>query len=76
MNTEANIVDNQGRMFAEGVPLNLPSSTSALNGPKRTGKCNLRKSLAWDSAFFTNAGMCYALYFEFYSLKKLFSALH
>ncbi|KMS95514.1 hypothetical protein BVRB_007540 [Beta vulgaris subsp. vulgaris] len=44
-------------MFAEGVPLNLPSSTSALNGPKRTGKCNLRKSLAWDSAFFTNAGV-------------------
>lgn len=24
---------------------------------KKSGRCNLRKSLAWDSAFFTSAGI-------------------
>ncbi|CAJ1894795.1 unnamed protein product [Sphenostylis stenocarpa] len=34
------------------------SNDSSGNGkPKKNGKCNLRKSLAWDSAFFTSAGV-------------------
>ncbi|RWW35113.1 hypothetical protein GW17_00000087 [Ensete ventricosum] len=27
----------------------------------KTGKCNLRKSLAWDSAFFTSEGMSFVI---------------
>ncbi|KAG5072586.1 hypothetical protein JHK86_007797 [Glycine max] len=35
-----------------------PSNDSSGNGkPKKNSKCNLRKSLAWDSAFFTSAGV-------------------
>lgn len=30
--------------------------TSEIGKPKKNSKCNLRKSLAWDSAFFTSAG--------------------
>ncbi|KAG5055522.1 hypothetical protein JHK85_008032 [Glycine max] len=34
------------------------SNDSSGNGkPKKNSKCNLRKSLAWDSAFFTSAGV-------------------
>lgn len=31
---------------------------------RRNGRCNLRKSLAWDSAFFSNAGIVCALKIE------------
>lgn len=34
--------------------------------PRKNGKCNLRKSLAWDSAFFTNEGMVPFTYCEIY----------
>lgn len=33
----------------------------------RVGKCNLRKSLAWDSAFFTSAGSLVGAHLEFAS---------
>ncbi|KAF9588605.1 hypothetical protein IFM89_013692 [Coptis chinensis] len=33
------------------------SESSELARTRKTGKCNLRKSLAWDSAFFTSAGV-------------------
>jgi len=36
-----------------------PHSNGAygIEKPKKNSKCNLRKSLAWDSAFFTSAGI-------------------
>ncbi|MED6206667.1 hypothetical protein PIB30_029021 [Stylosanthes scabra] len=33
------------------------NETSQVEKPKKNSKCNLRKSLAWDSAFFTSAGV-------------------
>ncbi|QHO46239.1 uncharacterized protein [Arachis hypogaea] len=33
------------------------NETSDVEKPKKNSKCNLRKSLAWDSAFFTSAGV-------------------
>lgn len=33
------------------------NETSEAEKPKKNSKCNLRKSLAWDSAFFTSAGI-------------------
>ncbi|RDY01213.1 hypothetical protein CR513_15489, partial [Mucuna pruriens] len=33
------------------------NEASGLGKPKKNSKCNLRKSLAWDSAFFTSAGV-------------------
>ncbi|MED6131075.1 hypothetical protein PIB30_006694 [Stylosanthes scabra] len=33
------------------------NETSEVEKPKKNSKCNLRKSLAWDSAFFTSAGV-------------------
>ncbi|KAL6998252.1 hypothetical protein U1Q18_008378 [Sarracenia purpurea var. burkii] len=37
----------------------LPQSSEPLESEmeRKTGKCNLRKSLAWDTAFFTSAGV-------------------
>ncbi|XP_021865151.1 uncharacterized protein [Spinacia oleracea] len=52
--SEPSIVDNPGHT---GVTINPPSDSLAFHRPRKTGKCNLRKSLAWDSAFFTNAGV-------------------
>nr|POE89034.1 hypothetical protein CFP56_60428 [Quercus suber] len=34
-----------------------PSESLEAEKTSRTGECNLRKSLAWDSAFFTSAGV-------------------
>ena len=34
----------------------VPSESLEAEKTSRTGECNLRKSLAWDSAFFTSAG--------------------
>ncbi|XP_028112680.1 uncharacterized protein LOC114310783 [Camellia sinensis] len=34
-----------------------PSESSEPEGTRKSGKCNLRKSLAWDTAFFTSAGV-------------------
>lgn len=34
----------------------VPSESLEAEKTCRTGECNLRKSLAWDSAFFTSAG--------------------
>ncbi|KAL5716866.1 hypothetical protein ACHQM5_009979 [Ranunculus cassubicifolius] len=42
-------VATQGALDSSKVP--PPERT------RKAGKCNLRKSLAWDSAFFTNAGV-------------------
>lgn len=39
----------------------VPSESLEAEKTSRTGECNLRKSLAWDSAFFTSAG---GLYFQ------------
>ncbi|KAK7824370.1 hypothetical protein CFP56_034415 [Quercus suber] len=36
-----------------------PSESLEAEKTSRTGECNLRKSLAWDSAFFTSAGRLY-----------------
>ncbi|KAH1078390.1 hypothetical protein GLYMA_19G178700v4 [Glycine max] len=33
------------------------NDSSGIGKPKKNSKCNLRKSLAWDSAFFTSAGV-------------------
>ncbi|XP_020212384.1 uncharacterized protein LOC109796934 isoform X2 [Cajanus cajan] len=33
------------------------NDSSGTGKPKKNSKCNLRKSLAWDSAFFTSAGV-------------------
>ncbi|TKY62183.1 chitinase protein PB1E7.04c isoform X1 [Spatholobus suberectus] len=33
------------------------NDASGIGKPKKNSKCNLRKSLAWDSAFFTGAGV-------------------
>uniref|UniRef100_A0A803NAC1 Uncharacterized protein n=1 Tax=Chenopodium quinoa TaxID=63459 RepID=A0A803NAC1_CHEQI len=54
--SEPSIADNADHIFTEGAPTDQPSSL-VLHKPGKTGKCNLRKSLAWDSAFFTNAGV-------------------
>ncbi|KAL7248190.1 hypothetical protein ACSBR2_002989 [Camellia fascicularis] len=37
----------------------LPLSSESLEpeGTRKSGKCNLRKSLEWDTAFFTSAGV-------------------
>ncbi|KAL9239293.1 hypothetical protein vseg_013630 [Gypsophila vaccaria] len=55
--SDANSVDNQGDLFAKDAHMDQPSDFLALQKPKRPGKCNMRKSLAWDSAFFTSAGV-------------------
>lgn len=34
----------------------VPSESLEAEKTSRTGECNLRKSMAWDSAFFTSAG--------------------
>ncbi|KAI8013750.1 hypothetical protein LOK49_LG05G00619 [Camellia lanceoleosa] len=34
-----------------------PSESSEPEGTRKSAKCNLRKSLAWDTAFFTSAGV-------------------
>ena len=43
---------------ASGLVEQLPQSSepSEPGWTRKTGKCNLRKSLAWDAAFFTSAG--------------------
>ncbi|XP_021751606.1 flocculation protein FLO11-like [Chenopodium quinoa] len=55
--SEPSIADNADHIFTEGAPTDQPSDSLVLHKPGKTGKCNLRKSLAWDSAFFTNAGV-------------------
>ncbi|CAL0309851.1 unnamed protein product [Lupinus luteus] len=40
----------------EREPNSNEKSASQRENPKKNTKCNLRKSLAWDSAFFTSAG--------------------
>ncbi|XP_019426060.1 PREDICTED: uncharacterized protein LOC109334634 [Lupinus angustifolius] len=40
----------------EREPNSNEKLTSQTENPKKNTKCNLRKSLAWDSAFFTSAG--------------------
>lgn len=39
----------------------LDLSESPEYNKTKTGKCNLRKSLAWDSAFFTSEGMAFVI---------------
>lgn len=64
----------------EDVPENLelseqvtqPSESLEPEMTKRSGKYNLRKSLAWDSAFFTSAG---GLVFRF-DIQKFISQCH
>ncbi|XP_057549408.1 uncharacterized protein LOC130827646 isoform X2 [Amaranthus tricolor] len=53
--SDVSIEDNPG--FAGGTLIHPPSDSFAFQRPLKNGKCNLRKSLAWDSAFFTNAGV-------------------
>ncbi|CAO2824241.1 unnamed protein product [Amaranthus hypochondriacus] len=53
--SDVSIEDNPG--FAGGMPIHPPSDSFTFQRPLKNGKCNLRKSLAWDSAFFTNAGV-------------------
>ncbi|KAK9756260.1 hypothetical protein RND81_01G084800 [Saponaria officinalis] len=55
--SEANSVDNEGDIFAKEAHMDQPSELLAVQRPKKPGKCNMRKSLAWDSAFFTSAGV-------------------
>ncbi|CAL0310447.1 unnamed protein product [Lupinus luteus] len=38
-------------------PNSKETTPSQRENPKKNTKCNLRKSLAWDTAFFTNAGV-------------------
>lgn len=45
-----------------------PNETFEVGKAKKNSRCNLRKSLAWDSAFFTSAGTCLwtlGIYFVF-----------
>ncbi|XP_074268891.1 uncharacterized protein LOC141592195 isoform X2 [Silene latifolia] len=55
--SDANAVDNQGDILEEGTHVEKPSDLLAVQRPRKPGKCNLRKSLAWDTAFFTSAGV-------------------
>lgn len=72
--TDVSIEDNPG--FAGGMPIHPPSDSFTFQRPLKNGKCNLRKSLAWDSAFFTNAGMVYVKCIsEFYSILFLLQGL-
>lgn len=53
-------MDNAVGIFGHGEELLLPSESPEPEVPdsaSRIDKCDLRKSLAWDNAFFTNAGM-------------------
>jgi hypothetical protein len=47
----------------ENEPLTSETKT------KKNPKCNLRKSLAWDNAFFTNAGIFLLVSCKFILLK-------
>ncbi|KAH9626040.1 hypothetical protein KSS87_020458 [Heliosperma pusillum] len=55
--SDANAVDNQGDILEEEAHVDKLSDLMAVQRPRKPGKCNLRKSLAWDSAFFTSAGV-------------------
>lgn len=55
--SEASIVDNRGDVLAGGARISQQPDSMELQKPRKNGKCNLRKSLAWDSAFFTSAGV-------------------
>uniref|UniRef100_A0A7N0RBK0 Uncharacterized protein n=1 Tax=Kalanchoe fedtschenkoi TaxID=63787 RepID=A0A7N0RBK0_KALFE len=41
----------------DGERVSQPSDSLGLEAKNRSRKCNLRKSLAWDTAFFTSAGV-------------------
>ncbi|GAB4856738.1 hypothetical protein Ancab_014652 [Ancistrocladus abbreviatus] len=49
--------DNVGDILTEDVQQQQPLESLELEQPKRKSNYNLRKSLAWDSAFFTCAGV-------------------
>jgi len=56
MGTDVTTVGNADEILPEEANTKQASHSTKLGKPRKYGKCNLRKSLAWDSAFFTNAG--------------------
>ena len=56
MGTDVTTVGNPDEILAKEGNTNQASDSTELEKSRKYGKCNLRKSLAWDSAFFTNAG--------------------
>lgn len=55
--TGADTVDNMSQIEVPSEQLPQLLETLEPQSIKRTGKCNLRKSLAWNSAFFENPGL-------------------
>lgn len=55
--SDVTTVGNRDEILARGGNTNQASDSTELGKSRKFGKCNLRKSLAWDSAFFTNAGV-------------------
>ena len=56
MGTDVTTVGNPDEILTKEGNTNQASDSTELEKSRKYGKCNLRKSLAWDSAFFTNAG--------------------
>lgn len=54
-------VDNTVDGSGQGKQKSLPSVSVETEISRRIGDCNVRRSLAWDSAFFTNPGMSHCL---------------
>ncbi|KAK9290986.1 hypothetical protein L1049_009168 [Liquidambar formosana] len=54
---EATNVEDIADVPGQSEQIPQPSESLEPERTRKSGKCNLRKSLAWDSAFFTNAGV-------------------
>ena len=54
---DANTLEDTIGILEHRDQMPQPSELMEPEMPRRNSKYNLRKSLAWDSAFFTNAGM-------------------
>lgn len=65
----ANKLEDVPENFELTKQVTEPSESLEPEMTKKSGKCNLRKSLAWDRAFFTSAG---TLVCRFYC-QKVFS---
>lgn len=50
-------MDNALDILGHEKEILLPSESLEPESTSRIDKCDLRKSLAWDNAFFTNSGM-------------------